>query len=58
MSPETWEKRCQLRDTQVEEGVHVVGCSPNATGFFTMRESESRLTVSLSKHTEGLDVFA
>ena len=31
---------------------------PRVTGFFTVREFHSRLTVSDLKHTEGTDVFA
>ena len=58
MSPETWEKRLQLRHTVSQRGADVVACSPIVTGFFTMCESQSRLTVSLLKHTEGIDVFA
>jgi hypothetical protein len=58
MSPKTWEKRLQLRHAVPQEGVDVVGCGLNTTAFFTMRESKSRLTVSLLTHTEGIDVFA
>ena len=58
MSPKTWEKRLQLRHPVPQEGADVVACGLNATAFFTMRESKSRLTVSLLKHTEGIDVFA
>jgi hypothetical protein len=51
MGPKPWRKA--LRD-----GGHVVTCSHQDTGFFTLCESGSRLTVSIVKHTEGLDVFA
>jgi hypothetical protein len=58
MSPETWENPVQLRITRFGRGSDVVTCGSKVTGFFTMCESQSRLTVSLLKHTEGLDVFA
>ena len=39
-------------------GARVVSCSYQATDFFTGRESDSRLTVSLVTHREARDVFA
>ena len=46
------------RQIRLREGAYVVTCSHWTTAFFTGCESDSRLTVSLVKHTEGLDVFA
>lgn len=58
MSPETWEKPPKLRQMMPQGGAVVVACGPKATSFFTMCESQARLTVSLLKHREGIDVFA
>jgi hypothetical protein len=58
MSPEIWEKPPELRQPLSQGGVRVVARGSNTTGFFTTCESQSRLTVSLMKHTEGIDVFA
>jgi hypothetical protein len=46
------------RRKALREAGHVVTCSHQDTGFFTLCESGSRLTVSMVKHTEGPDVFA
>jgi hypothetical protein len=58
MSPKTWEKPLKVRLSARSEGGDVVICESSTTGFFTMCESQSRLSVSLMRHTEDNDVFA
>lgn len=58
MSPQNRPMGPISRQKPLREGDHVVTCSHRDTGFFTLCESGSRLTVSIVKHTEGLDVFA